>query len=263
VWDPASLKEVRRITVKDGMLMVISPIEDTPAYRAGIKSGDHILKIDDKYTKDMTTMDAVNRMRGAKGTKVTLTIMREGFEKPKEFPLVRDVIQVKSVKYKTLDDGYGYIRIAQFQEKTDEDLVKALKSLRDANGGKLRGLVLDLRNDPGGLLDQAVRVSEHFVEEGKLIVYTEGREKDSKMRFTSRGAAKEPHYPIVVLINGGSASASEKRTTASPWPPEAWCTSARLCSDNAIDRRSPSARRRSRCSASTSTPRSDGSLDRS
>ncbi len=104
----------------------------------------------------MTTMDAVNRMRGPKGTKVTLTIMREGFEKPKEFPLVRDVIQVKSVKYKTLDDGYGYIRIAQFQEKTDEDLVKALKSLRDANGGNLRGLVLDLRNDPGGLLDQAV-----------------------------------------------------------------------------------------------------------
>src|SRR6266702_3234412 len=197
------------ITVKDGMLMVISPIEDTPAYRAGIKAGDHILKIDDKYTKDMTTMDAVNRMRGPKGTKVTLTIMREGFEKPKEFPLVRDVIQVKSVKYKTLDEGYGYIRIAQFQEKTDEDLVKALKSLRDANGGNLRGLVLDLRNDPGGLLDQAVRVSEHFVEEGKLIVYTEGREKDSKMRFTSRGVTKEPHYPIVVLINGGSASASE------------------------------------------------------
>ena len=197
------------ITVKDGMLMVISPIEDTPAYRAGIKAGDHILKIDEKYTKDMTTMDAVNRMRGTKGTKVTLTIMREGFEKPKEFPLVRDIIQVKSVKYKTLDEGYGYVRIAQFQEKTDEDLVKALKSLRDANGGNLRGLVLDLRNDPGGLLDQAVRVSEHFVEEGKLIVYTEGREKDSKMRFTSRGANKEPHYPIVVLINSGSASASE------------------------------------------------------
>jgi carboxyl-terminal processing protease len=197
------------ITVKDGMLMVISPIEDTPAYRAGIKAGDHILKIDDKYTKDMTTMDAVNRMRGTKGTKVTLTIMREGFEKPKEFPLLRDIIQVKSVKYKTLDEGYGYIRIAQFQEKTDDDLVKAMKSLRDANGGNLRGLVLDLRNDPGGLLDQAVRVSEHFVEEGKLIVYTEGREKDSKMRFTSRSVAKEPHYPVVVLINGGSASASE------------------------------------------------------
>jgi carboxyl-terminal processing protease len=148
-------------------------------------------------------------MRGAKGTKVVLTIMREGFEKPKEFPLVRDVIQVKSVKFKTLDEGYGYIRIAQFQEKTDDDLEKALKTLRDSNGGALRGLVLDLRNDPGGLLDQAVKVSEHFVDEGKLIVYTEGREKDSKMKFTSRATVKEPHYPIVVLINSGSASASE------------------------------------------------------
>ena len=197
------------ISIKDGMLMVISPIEDTPAFRAGIKAGDHILKIDDKFTKDMTTMDAVKRMRGTKGTKVVLTIMREGFDKPKEFPLIRDVIQVKSVKYKTLDDGYGYVRIAQFQEKTDEDLIKALKALRDENGGKLSGLVLDLRNDPGGLLDQAVKVAEHFIDEGQLIVYTEGREKDSKMKFTSRKADKEPHYPMVVLINSGSASASE------------------------------------------------------
>jgi carboxyl-terminal processing protease len=197
------------ISIKDGMLTVISPIEDTPAYRAGIKAGDHILKIDDKFTKDMTTMDAVKRMRGTKGSKVTLTIMREGFDKPKEFPLVRDVIQVKSVKFKTLDDGYGYIRIAQFQEKTDDDLVKALKSLRDENGGKLSGLVLDMRNDPGGLLDQAVKVAEHFIDEGQLIVYTEGREKDSKMKFTSRKAEKEPRFPMVVLINSGSASASE------------------------------------------------------
>ena len=197
------------ISIKDGMLTVISPIEDTPAFRAGIKAGDHILKIDDKFTKDMTTMDAVKRMRGVKGTKVTLTIMREGLEKPKEFPLIRDVIQVKSVKFKTLDDGYGYIRIAQFQEKTDDDLVKALKSLRDQNGGKLQGLVLDVRNDPGGLLDQAVKVAEHFIDEGQLIVYTEGREKDSKMKFTSRKAEKELRYPMVVLINGGSASASE------------------------------------------------------
>jgi carboxyl-terminal processing protease len=197
------------ITIKDGLLTVISPIEDTPAYRAGIKAGDHILKIDDKFTKDLTIMEAVKRMRGAKGTKVVLTIMREGFEKPKEFPLVRDVIQVKSIKFKTLDEGYGYVRIAQFQEKTDDDLEKALKTLRDENGGALRGLVLDLRNDPGGLLDQAVKVSEHFIDEGKLIVYTEGREKDSKMKFTSRATTKQPHYPIVVLINSGSASASE------------------------------------------------------
>ena len=197
------------ITVKEGVLMVISPIEDTPAFRAGIKAGDTILKIDEKFTKDMTTVDAVKRMRGIKGTKVTLTIMRDGFEKPKDFPLVRDTIQVKSVKFKTLDNGYGYIRIAQFQEKTDDDLIRALKALREENGGNLRGLLLDLRNDPGGLLDQAVKVSEHFVDEGKLIVYTEGREKESKMKFSSRATTKEPHYPIVILINSGSASASE------------------------------------------------------
>lgn len=197
------------ISMKEGLLTVISPIEDTPAYRAGIKAGDQILKIDDKFTKDMTIMDAVKRMRGTKGTKVTLTIMREGFDKPKEFPLLRDIIQVKSVKFKTLDDGYGYVRIAQFQEKTDDDLDKALSALTTENAGKLRGLVLDLRNDPGGLLDQAVRVAEHFVEEGKLIVYTEGREKDAKMRFVARKVSKQPNYPIVVLINSGSASASE------------------------------------------------------
>jgi carboxyl-terminal processing protease len=197
------------ISIKDGLLTVISPIEDTPAYKAGIKAGDQILKIDDRFTKDLSVMDAVKRMRGLKGTKITLTIMREGFERPKEFPLVRDVIQVKSVKYKTLDEGFGYIRIAQFQEKTDDDLVKAFQDLKIKNNGSLRGLVLDLRNDPGGLLDQAVRVADHFLDEGKLIVYTEGREKDSKMRFTARKGDKEPHYPIVVLINSGSASASE------------------------------------------------------
>lgn len=197
------------ISVKDGILTVISPIEDTPAYKAGIKAGDQILKIDEKFTKDLTITDAVKRMRGTKGTKVTLTILREGFEKPKEFPLVRDIIQVKSIKFKTLDQGYGYIRVAQFQEKTDDDLVKALVALREENGGALKGLVLDLRNDPGGLLDQAVKVSEHFIEEGKLIVYTEGREKDSKMRFNSRGGQKEPDYPIIALINSGSASAAE------------------------------------------------------
>jgi len=195
------------ITVKDGILTVISPIEDTPAFKAGIKAGDQILKIDDKFTKDLTITDAVKRMRGVKGTKVTLTIMREGFEKTKEFVLERDIIQVKSVKSKLLDDGYGYVRISQFQEKTDDDLEKALKTLQAE--APLRGLVLDLRNDPGGLLDQAVRVCEHFTDEGKLIVYTEGREKDSKMRFTARKGNKQPNYPIVVLINSGSASASE------------------------------------------------------
>jgi len=196
------------ITVKDGILTVISPIEDTPAFKAGIKAGDQILKIDDKFTKDLTITDAVKRMRGVKGSKVTLTIMREGFDKTKEFVLERDIIQVKSVKFKMLDDGYAYVRIAQFQEKTDEDLEKALQSLQPEKK-QLKGLVLDLRNDPGGLLDQAVRVSEHFTEEGKLIVYTEGREKESQMKFLSRKGSKQGNYPIVVLINSGSASASE------------------------------------------------------
>ncbi|MDU0459777.1 MAG: S41 family peptidase [Geobacteraceae bacterium] len=197
------------ISIKEGVLTVISPIEDTPAFKAGIKSGDQILKIDEKFTKDLNINDAVKRMRGLKGTKVTLTIMRDGFDKPKEFPLVRDIIQVKSVRSAMMDGGYGYVRIAQFQEKTDEDLGKALKALKEQNKGELKGLVLDMRNDPGGLLDQAVRVADHFVPEGQMIVYTEGREKDSKMQFTAKKGGKESAYPIVVLINGGSASASE------------------------------------------------------
>lgn len=197
------------ISIKDGILTVISPIEDTPAFKAGIKSGDQILKIDEKFTKDLNINDAVKRMRGVKGTKVVLTIMREGFDKPKEFPLLRDIIQVKSVRSALMDGGYGYVRIAQFQEKTDDDLGKALKALKEQNKGELKGLVLDMRNDPGGLLDQAVRVADHFVQDGQLIVYTEGREKDSKMQFTAKRGGKEPAYPIVVLINGGSASASE------------------------------------------------------
>lgn len=198
------------ISMKDGILTVISPIEDTPAQKAGIKSGDQIFKIDDRFTKDMTITDSVKRMRGTKGSKVVLTIMREGFERPKEFTLIRDIIQVKSVKSRMLENGYGYVRIAQFQERSDEDMAKALKTLVEENKGKpLSGLVLDLRNDPGGLLDQAVRVSDHFVENGKLIVYTEGREKESRMQFNASSRAKEPGYPIVVLINGGSASASE------------------------------------------------------
>ena len=196
------------ITIKDGFLTVISPIEDTPAFKAGIKSGDQILKIEDKFTKDMSIMDAVKRMRGPKGSKITITVMRDGFERPKEFSLTRDIIQIKSVKFKTLDAGYGYVRIAQFQEKTDDDLAKALKTLKEENKGTIKGLVIDLRNDPGGLLDQAVKVCDHFIEDG-LIVYTEGRDAESKMKFFARKGDKEPRYPIVVLINGGSASASE------------------------------------------------------
>jgi carboxyl-terminal processing protease len=197
------------VSIEDGVLTVLSPFEDSPASKAGIEAGDMILKIDEKFTKSLNTNDAAKFMRGLKGTKVVLTIMREGFEKPKEFPLVRDVIQVKSVKSHLMDGGYGYVRIAQFQEKTDDDLSKALKTLKEENKGELRGLVLDMRNDPGGLLDQAVKVADHFVPGGQMIVYTEGREKDSKMQFAAKKGSKEPDYPIVVVINGGSASASE------------------------------------------------------
>jgi C-terminal peptidase prc len=202
------------IAVKEKILTVVAPIEDSPAFQAGILAGDQIVMIDGKETKDLAIVEAVKRMRGPKGTSVTLTIMREGFDKPKEFPLTRATIQVKSVKYKTLDSGYGYVRIAQFQEKTAEDLAMALEVLQGEKSGRLRGLVLDLRNDPGGLLDQAVRVADQFVAAGKMIVYTKGREKNSEMKFVSREGKKQPDYPIVVLINSGSASASEIVTGA-------------------------------------------------
>ncbi len=218
---PESYKEMRidtkgsfagiglEVFLKDNFLTVVSPFEDSPAIKAGIKTGDMILKIDDKSTKGLNINDAANFLRGKQGTKVVLTIMREGFEKPKVFPLVRDMIQVKSVKSNLIDGGYGYVRIAQFQENTDDDFSKALKTLKEENKGELKGLVLDLRNDPGGLLDQAVKVADHFVPDGKMIVYTKGREKDSNMQFTAEKGGKEPNYPIVVVINGGSASASE------------------------------------------------------
>ena len=196
------------ISFRDGALTVVSPIEDTPASRAGVLSGDHILKIEDEYTKGMEIMEAVQLMRGVPGTSVTITIMRSAFDKPQPFALEREIIKVKSVKSKTLQDGFGYIRLAQFQEHSGEDLGKALDNLRQENDGSLQGLVLDLRNNPGGLLDQAVEVSDQFISEG-LIVYTEGREDDAQMEFSAMRGGTEPNYPMVVLINGGSASASE------------------------------------------------------
>jgi len=197
------------ITIKDGFPTVITPIGDTPAYKAGMKSGDHIIKIDGKPTKNMSLVDVVKLIRGAKGKPVTLTVVREGFTAPKDYRVVRDVIVVKSVKFKMLEDDYGYIRIAQFQERTARDLDNALKELVKSNKSKpLRGVLLDLRNDPGGLLEQAVEVSDKFIEEG-LIVYIEGRKKDDKaMKFNAR---KNDDYlgPLVILVNEGSASASE------------------------------------------------------
>ena len=196
------------ISLRDGLLTIVAPIEDTPASRAGLLAGDHILKIEDQFTKDMEIMEAVHLMRGAPGTAVTITIMRSSFEKPQPFTLEREVIQVKSVKARTLEEGFGYVRLAQFQERTAADLDRALTELRQANSGALQGLILDLRNNPGGLLDQAVEVSDQFLAEG-LIVYTQGREADAQMEFSAIRNGTEPDYPMVVLINGGSASASE------------------------------------------------------
>jgi carboxyl-terminal processing protease len=196
------------ITLKESVLTVVSPIEDTPAFRAGIQAGDQILKIDGESTKNLTLMDSVKRLRGPRGTKVTITIMREGFPKPKEFTLTRDVIPVRSVRYELMEKQYGYIRLSQFQEKTEGELDKAIKSLESESKGAIKGLILDLRNNPGGLLDQAVKVSDRFIESG-LIVSMEGRREDQKMKFYAHPQGTIPRYPLVVLVNGGSASASE------------------------------------------------------
>lgn len=200
------------INIRDDKLIVVSPIEDTPAFRAGIKSNDHIWKIGDKLTKGMTITQAVNLMRGPKGTRVTLTILREGQKSPLVFHLTRDIINTKSLKARTLEPGYGYIRIVQFQERTGQDFLKTLQLLRQENGGTLKGLVLDLRNNPGGLVDSAAQVVDPFIGEGTsdgTIVSMRGRTPGSQRNYFARMGAKEPHYPIVILINGASASASE------------------------------------------------------
>lgn len=200
------------ITMKDNRLTVISPIEDTPAYRAGIKTGDYIWKIDESLTRGIEIGDAVKRMRGPQGTGVSLTISREGVDKPLFFHLKREIIRIRSVKSRTLSEGYGYIRIAQFQEKTGEDFVAALRELHRKNGGSLRGLVLDLRNNPGGLVDPAIDVAGRFIGErleDSLVVSMKGRDPSSRKELAATIGEKEPHYPMVVLINNGSASASE------------------------------------------------------
>lgn len=196
------------ITLKEGVLAVVSPIEDTPAFRAGIQAGDQILKIDGESTKNLTLMDSVKRLRGPRGTKVTITIMREGFSKPREFTLTRDVIPIRSVRYELMEKQYGYIRLSQFQEKTEGEFDKAIKALESESKGAIKGLVLDLRNNPGGLLDQAVKISDRFIESG-LIVSMEGRREDQKMKFYAHPQGTIARYPLVVLVNGGSASASE------------------------------------------------------
>ncbi len=195
------------VTIKDGVPTVITAIEDTPAFKAGLKSADMLVKIDNKPTKGMSLLDVVKLIRGQKGKPVTLSVMREGFSFPRDFQVLRDIIQVKSVKYRMLDDKYGYIHIIQFQEKTGKDLDTAIKELQKSAKGGLKGILLDLRNDPGGLLDQAVEVSDKFMSDG-LITYIEGRKPDEKVTFT---AHKKNDYmgPLVVLVNEGSASGSE------------------------------------------------------
>jgi carboxyl-terminal processing protease len=195
------------ITLKDDMLTVVAPIEGTPAHRAGIHSGDRIIRIEGIPTKDMALTDAVKRMRGKPGTKVVITVVREdGKEPPRDVTITREIIKVQSVRSQPLEAGIGYVRLRQFQEQSAHDLDVALEKLQKA---PLQGLVLDLRNNPGGLLQSAVDITEKFIEDGKLIVYTEGRIKNQNMRFTARSRHPALGFPMVVLVNNGSASASE------------------------------------------------------
>ena len=195
------------VGTEDGFIKVVSPIDDTPASKAGIQPGDLIVKIDGQPTKGLSLMEAVDKMRGKAGSKINLTLVREG-GKPFDVELTRAVIKVKSVRSQLLEDGYGLIRISQFQVNTGEEVGKALAKLRKDNGKKLRGLVLDLRNNPGGVLQAAVEVADHFLKKG-LIVYTEGRIANSELRFNADPEDASEGVPLVVLINGGSASASE------------------------------------------------------
>jgi carboxyl-terminal processing protease len=212
------------VGMEDGFVKVVAPIEDTPAWRAGLKSGDLIIKLDDTNVKGMTLNDAVKRMRGKPNTQITITYVRKGDSKPRVVTLTRAIIQIQSVKSKTLEPGYAYFRVTQFQEHTGETLAKAIDKAFKENPGQMKGIILDLRNDPGGLLNSAVAVSATFLPTDTLVVYTEGRTEDAKMKLYAR-----PEYylrggkgdylkslpkevktlPMVVLVNNGSASASE------------------------------------------------------
>ena len=192
----------------DGFIKVIAPIDDTPAERAGIEAGDLIIRLDDTPVKGMSLNDAISLMRGKPGSKINLTIMRTGEEGPLNFTIVRDVIKVKSVRNRILEPGFGYLRISNFQTHTPDDVRTALDELKQESKGPMKGLVLDLRNNPGGILSAAVAISDFFLDQG-LIVYTEGRVDDSKLRFNAKPDDLLDNAPIVVLVNSGSASASE------------------------------------------------------
>jgi len=196
------------VSMEDGFVKVVSPIDDTPAAMAGVLSGDLIIRLDDAPVKGMSLGDAVDIMRGKPGSKLLLTIIRDGENKPLKIELIRAVIKVKSVRKKMLEPGYGYVRISTFASRTGPSLKEAISALKVENDGDLNGLVLDLRNNPGGLLDAAVEVSDAFIKKG-LLVYTEGRIKDSSQKFNAKPTDFLKGAPLVVLVNGGSASASE------------------------------------------------------
>ncbi|OZC37556.1 peptidase S41 [Marinobacter vinifirmus] len=196
------------VGMENGFVKVISPIDDTPAQKAGVQAGDLIIKLDEKPVKGMSLEEAVNLMRGKPGSVLTLTIMREGETAPIEIDVTRDIIKVTSIKSRMIENGYGYVRITQFQAETGKQFLKALNDLEDEHGSDLDGLVIDLRNNPGGVLQAAVETADALIDEG-LIVYTEGRIQSSRLRFSAKPGDVMADTPIVVLINGGSASASE------------------------------------------------------
>ncbi len=196
------------ITMRNGVLTVIAPIADTPASKAGIKAGDQIIAIEGKPTKNMTLMQTVRKLRGKPGTKVTITIMRKGFARPKKITIVRAVIKIKSVKAKLYEKHYAYVRISQFQERTDSDFVKAVERLQDESHHQIQGFILDLRNDPGGLLNQAVKIADRFISKG-LIVSIKGRDENDNIAFQAKASTTIVKSPLIVLTNTGSASASE------------------------------------------------------
>ena len=196
------------ITIKNDLLTVVAPIEGTPAYQAGIKAGDQIIKINDDFTKGMALTDAVKLMRGPRGSKIHLTIHRDSVPDLFTVAVTREVIKIQSVKTKNLKDGYAYIRITTFQDGTSDDVEKAMAKFQKENHGRIKGLVLDLRDDPGGLLNQAVRVSDEFLD-GGLIVYTQGRLESQQQKYFAHKKKDSQDYPMVVVVNGGTASASE------------------------------------------------------
>jgi carboxyl-terminal processing protease len=193
------------ITTKDDRIVVVTPIEDTPAFKAGVQSGDQIVRIDGKSTKGMGLVDAVKLMRGPRGSSVKITVAREGAAEPIDFTITRATIAVKSVKTKTLEAGYAYIRLTQFQERSADDLGVALDKFEKEG---LKGVILDMRNNPGGLLDQAVKVADYWIDSG-LIVYTDGRIENQRMEFRATPDRVKRDYNMIVLVNEGSASASE------------------------------------------------------